>query len=143
MRKRVGGVFLLRRPDGAALLQHRDDKPGLPHANLWVPPGGACDDGESFPACAAREFLEETAYRCANLRFLAEVDVDNVPFSPPLRLSMYWDVYDGTQTVICQEGQALAFVERGRAVELDVPGYLLPLWDSAIELSERSERAER
>ena len=33
-RKRVAGVVLLRDPDGAALLQHRDDALAVPQA--WV-----------------------------------------------------------------------------------------------------------
>jgi 8-oxo-dGTP pyrophosphatase MutT (NUDIX family) len=131
-RLRVAGVVLLREPDGAALLQHRDDKPGLPHANLWVPPGGHCNDGEAWEACAAREFLEETGYRCSNLRWLAELDVDDVPFSPPMHLKVFWDVYDGDQAVTCREGQALEFVPRGRAAVIAMPEYLVDLWDQAL-----------
>ena len=131
-RKRVAAVVLLREPDGAALLQHRDDKPGLPHANLWVPPGGHCDDNEAWESCAAREFLEETGYRCRNLRFLTEIDVDDIQDSPPLRLTVYWDIYDGRQTVVCNEGQALEFVRRSRALHLAVPEFLIGLWDQTL-----------
>ena len=131
-RKRVAGIVLLREPDGAALLQHRDDKPGLPHANLWVPPGGHCDGDETWLACADREFFEETGYRCHNLRLLADLDVDDVPYSPPLHLKVFWDVYDGIQTVTCHEGQALEFVDRSRAVDLAMPDYLVKLWDQAL-----------
>ena len=132
MRKRISGVVLLRAPDGAALLQHRDDKPGLPHANLWVPPGGHCDDTESFLTCAGREFLEETGYRCTNLRFLSELDVDGVAFSPPLRLRMFWDVYDGRQPIVCGEGQALEFVRRDLPPGVLIPKYCIDLWDQAL-----------
>jgi 8-oxo-dGTP pyrophosphatase MutT (NUDIX family) len=131
-RTRVAGVVLLRQPDGAALLQHRDDKPGLPHANVWVPPGGHCDGHEPDAACAEREFFEETSYRCHHLRFLAAVDVDDVPFSPPLRLMIYWDVYDGLQPVACHEGQAVEFVARGRVPGIAIPEYLIDLWDRAL-----------
>jgi 8-oxo-dGTP pyrophosphatase MutT (NUDIX family) len=113
-------------------LQHRDDKPDLPHANLWVPPGGHCEDEEDWHDCAAREFLEETGYRCRGLRFLAELEVDDVPFSPPLRLRVFWDVYDGRQDVVCHEGQALAFVPRSDAARIQVPEYLVDLWDRAL-----------
>lgn len=126
-------MVLLRDPDGAALLQHRDDKPGLPHANLWVPPGGHCDAAEPWESCAAREFVEETGYACANLRFLAELDVDDVPFSSPLRLRVFWDVYDGRQPVACREGQALAFVPRNAVPGLAMPPYLIDLWDRALD----------
>jgi 8-oxo-dGTP pyrophosphatase MutT (NUDIX family) len=131
-RKRVAGIVLLREPDGAALLQHRDDKPELPHANLWVPPGGHCDGDETWDACADREFFEETSYRCRNLRFLADLNVDDVPFSPPLHLKVFWDVYDGVQPLTCHEGQALEFVARSRAADLAMPEYLVTLWDQAL-----------
>lgn len=131
-RNRVTGVVLLREPDGAALLQHRDDKPGLPHANLWVPPGGHCEDDEAWESCAAREFLEETGYRCRNLRSLAEFNVDDVPFSRPMHLKVFWDVYDGDQVVTCREGQALEFVPRGLATLIAMPEYLVDLWDQAL-----------
>lgn len=131
-RARVAAVVLLRESDGAALLQHRDNKPGLPHANLWVPPGGHCDDGETWISCAGREFFEETDYRCANLRYLTEVDVDDVPDSAPFRLAVYWDVYDSRQPVVCREGQALAFIERRQAHAMKVPGFLIALWDQAL-----------
>ena len=61
----VAAVFLIR-PDGSVLLQHRDDKPGLRHANMWVPPGGHCEPGETPRECAQREFLEETCYEWPN-----------------------------------------------------------------------------
>jgi len=41
----VGGVVLLR-DDNSALLQLRDNKPGLNAAGLWVFPGGHCEPGE-------------------------------------------------------------------------------------------------
>ncbi len=131
-RTRVAGVVLLREPDGAALLQHRDDKPGLPHANLWVPPGGHCEDSEELLACAQREFFEETGYRCSSLRFLVELDVDHVPFSPPIRLTVFWDVYDGRQQIVCNEGQALEFVARAEVSGVAMPEYLVDVWDHAL-----------
>jgi 8-oxo-dGTP pyrophosphatase MutT (NUDIX family) len=39
----VCGVVLLRE-DGAALLQHRDDIPGIADPGLWVFPGGHRED---------------------------------------------------------------------------------------------------
>jgi 8-oxo-dGTP pyrophosphatase MutT (NUDIX family) len=131
-RKRVAGVVLLRASDGAALLQHRDNKPGLPHANRWVPPGGHCEHEESLLSCAKREFFEETGYQCGNLRFFMELDVDDVQFSPPLRLTMYWDLYDGRQEIVCHEGQAVAFVTRKAAQSLAIPDYLMSVWDRAV-----------
>jgi 8-oxo-dGTP pyrophosphatase MutT (NUDIX family) len=128
---RVGAIFLLR-ADGAALLQHRDDIPGLPHAGLWVPPGGHCEDGESLERCARREFEEETTYRCGSLTWLTTFDNLVVEDRAPFHLGVYWAVYDGAQTVQCLEGQALEFVDRGDASRYPIPGYLVDLWDRVL-----------
>ena len=69
MADRVAAVILLRH-DGAALLQHRDDKPGLRNAGMWVPPGGHAESDELMLDCARRELREETEYDASDLRFL-------------------------------------------------------------------------
>ena len=129
---RVGGVVLLR-TDGAALLQHRDDKPGLPHSGLWVFPGGHCDAGEALEVCARREFLEETGYRCGELHELETIPSLSVEGFPPIQLTVYWSRYDGVQPLQCFEGQALAFIERPHAHRHPMPDYLLRFWDLALE----------
>ena len=130
---RVAAVYLLRADDGAALLQHRDDKPEIPHPNIWVPPGGHADPGESMDACARREFLEETSYVLGDLHLLTEFLDDHAQGFAPLQLSMYWSLYDGTQRPICHEGQALEFIPRARAAEIDIPRYLVHFWDQALD----------
>jgi 8-oxo-dGTP pyrophosphatase MutT (NUDIX family) len=131
----VAGVILLR-DDDAALLQHRDDKPGLRHAGAWVPPGGHSRPGESPEDCARRELMEETGYCCAaeDLEWLSSLMDWHTGWSPYI-LTVYWAAYDGVQRVRCFEGQAVEFVERERAVSLRVPPYLVGLWDAAIAAS--------
>jgi 8-oxo-dGTP pyrophosphatase MutT (NUDIX family) len=134
--RRVTGVVLLR-GDGAALLQHRDNIPGLPHAGLWVFPGGHCEPGESADVCARREFVEETEYRCEQLHELDTIRGLSVEGFPAIELTVFWSRYDGRQPYRCLEGQALAFVERSRADDHPIPDYLLRLWDLALERSNR------
>jgi 8-oxo-dGTP pyrophosphatase MutT (NUDIX family) len=130
-REPIAAVFLLR-DDGAALLQHRDDKPELTHAGKWVPPGGHCEPGEPIEACARREFLEETGYKCVTLNPLTSyIDVDENGRAPE-HLTVFWDRYDGVQPVACYEGQAVEFVERHRASTYAMPNYILELWDLAL-----------
>jgi 8-oxo-dGTP diphosphatase len=127
----VAAVLLLR-ADGAALLQHRDDKPGLARAGMWVPPGGHCDPGESPLACARRELFEETGYRCNSLcqltAFVDEVGGGHLP----QYLHVFWAEYDGSQAVQCFEGQGLEFVPRERASDLPRPDFLIAVWDHAL-----------
>ena len=132
----VAGIFLLR-DDGAALLQHRDDKLGLRHAGMWVPPGGHCEPSEPFEACARREFLEETGYHCVELNWLTSFEDAYSGDWPPYQLTIYWASYDGLQPFQCMEGQALEFVQRLDAPAYPIPGYLVELWDLAIAAAAR------
>jgi|SRR5437867_2058031 len=130
-RSRVAGIVLLR-TDGAALLQHRDDKPGLPHAGLWVFPGGHCETGESAEICAVREFLEETGYLCQKLNrcaFLQDLAVEGFT---SIDLSVFWAEYDRVQPIRCLEGQDLKFVSRSQAETYRMPDYLIRVWDLAL-----------
>ena len=126
---RVGAVFLLR-DDGAALLQMRDDKPGLRNAARLVPPGGHADPGEAIETCARREFLEETEYVCGELHWLCSF-VDEMPDWPPYELTVFWARYDGRQKYACREGQWLEFVRREDEAAHRTPPYLAALWDRA------------
>ena len=126
----VAAIFVLR-SDGAALLQHRDDKPGLRNAGQWVPPGGHADPGESILECARRELREETEYDAPELFFLYCCDDVNPGF-PSYRANFFWCRYDGVQATVCREGQALAFVERSAASQYLIPALILPAWDAAI-----------
>lgn len=133
MLDRIGAVIVLRM-DGAALLQHRDDIPGLRNAGMWVPPGGHAEPGETMMACARRELREETDYDALELRFLLAFD-DVVKGWPAYQLTIFWCWYDGIQAVTCHEGQALAFIERSLAGNYPIPAYLLDAWDAALAAS--------
>ena len=122
--------MVLRR-DGAALLQHRDNKPGLRNGGMWVPPGGHAEPDESILECARRELREETEYDAPDLRFLLSFD-DIVEGWSAYLLTIFWCWYDGVQPVVCHEGQALAFVERSMAVNYPIPAYVLNAWDAAL-----------
>ena len=134
---KVGAVILLRR-DGAALLQHRDNKPGLRNAGMWAPPGGHAEPGESIFECARRELCEETAYDASDLRFLMAFD-DIVDGWPAYQLTIFWGWYDGIQSVVCHEGQALAFIQRTMAANYPIPHYLLDAWDAALAAAHQTE----
>jgi 8-oxo-dGTP pyrophosphatase MutT (NUDIX family) len=129
---------VLLRDDGAALLQHRDNKAGINHPDTWVPPGGHCEAGEAMDACARREFFEETGYRLDALHYLTRFLDDHDGIVQPVAVTVFWSRYDGVQQPVCREGQALGFVPRARAAELKVPGYLVRVWDQALEAAARA-----
>jgi 8-oxo-dGTP diphosphatase len=124
--------------EGAALMQLRDDKPGLRRAGMWVPPGGHREPGESAEDCARREFLEETGYVCGALEPLASLLDDPGDGRPADWLTVFAARYDGAQPVQCREGQALRFLERHRAESYPIPRVVIELWDRAIATLARS-----
>jgi 8-oxo-dGTP diphosphatase len=118
------------------LMQHRDDKPGLAHAGLWVPPGGHPVPGESAEACARREFFEETEYVCGPLHWLEDAHVilgDQREFD----IAFFWCHFDGVQRTVCHEGQSLEFVRREEAHAYPIPPFTLPIWDHVLEESHK------
>jgi 8-oxo-dGTP diphosphatase len=125
LRQLVVGVVLLR-DDGAALLQHRDEIETISDPGLWVFPGGHVEPGEAPEAGAAREFEEETCYRCGPLPLLTRFSV------PEGELLFFWDTYDGRQSVECREGQALQFIPREHVEKLPRQNYLTRVWDLAL-----------
>lgn len=128
---KVAAIFLLR-DDGALVLQHRDDKPGLPLAGKWAPPGGHCEADEDVEICARRELREETGYDCDELNLLGSFLDDHVENHPAYPLTVFWAPYDGVQKLQCFEGQAIEFVRREEISNYEIPQYLIGIWDRAI-----------
>ena len=130
----VCGVVLLR-ADGAALLQLRDDKPGIQDPGIWVFPGGHVEPGESLESGALREFLEETCYRCGELHALIRVSARQFGYSGNNPLAFFWCLFDGLQAIQCREGQDLRFIPRHAADALPKRDYLVTVWDMALNQS--------
>jgi glycosyltransferase involved in cell wall biosynthesis/8-oxo-dGTP pyrophosphatase MutT (NUDIX family) len=135
----VCGVVLLRK-DGAALLQLRDAKAGIMDPGIWVVPGGHADPGESPSQAAAREFEEETCYRCSAPRPLVEFGAAELGYEGSYRFCFFWDDFDGTQRIECREGQALEFISRADADRLPRREYLTRVWDLALAAREACQR---
>jgi 8-oxo-dGTP pyrophosphatase MutT (NUDIX family) len=136
----VCGVIVLR-PDGAALLQHRDDIPTINDPGLWVIPGGHVEPGETVMEAAVREVEEETCYRSARPRLLADFHATELGYAGNFRMVFFWDDYDGVQPIECREGQDARFVRREDAPILPSRDYLTRIWDLAMAAHEACQRA--
>lgn len=133
-RQDVCGVVLLRE-DGAALLQLRDDKPGISDPGLWVFPGGHLEFDELPEAAARREFLEESGYVCRELKPLIALRGRPLGYGDDFELTFFWSRFDETQSYTCLEGQALCFVAREGVDALPRCEYLTRVWDLALQAS--------
>jgi 8-oxo-dGTP pyrophosphatase MutT (NUDIX family) len=127
----VCGIIILRK-DGAALLQHRDNIPTINDPGLWVIPGGHLEHDENPLEAAVREVEEETCYRSAHPRLLADFHSYQLGYAADFRLIIFWDDYDGVQRIECREGQAATFVRREDAGNLPRRDYLTHIWDLAL-----------
>jgi len=137
---RIAAIWLLRQ-GGAALLQHRDDKPGLQDAGMWVPPGGHAEPYETMTDCAQRELREETEYDTDSLHFLMSCERTSENGITSQR-SYFWCLYDEIQSIVCHEGQALAFIQRSAAPDYPMPSHLLQIWDMAAAASNKIQEKE-
>jgi len=135
--RRIAGVVLLR-DDNSALMQLRDNKPGLNAAGLWVFPGGHCEPGESDESAARREFLEETGYTCRKIWWVGSFPSLSDDRQVVYDLQIYVGSYDGVQPVRCYEGQEVAFILRAHASLYPMPSYVPRVWDLAIAVLRRS-----
>lgn len=138
----VCGVIVLR-SDGAALLQHRDDIPTINDPGLWVIPGGHVEPGETVVEGAVREVEEETCYRSANPRLLADFHATELGYAGDFRMVFFWDEDDGRQRIECREGQAARFVSRAEADALPRRDYLTRIWDLALAAREACQRGHK
>ena len=129
--KEVAAVMLFRQ-DGALLMQHRDDKPGLPYADQWSIPSGLKEAFETPEECARRELAEETGYQCARLEPLVVME-DRDDTQADYLLTIFSARYDGKQILKCLEGQALEFIARDKAVSYRMPPFILNVWDRVLK----------
>lgn len=129
--------MVLLREDYSALMQLRDDKPGVNAASLWVFAGGHCVPGESAESAARREFLEETGYACNELRWVSSFHSPSDDRQVIYDLQFYAGRYDRIQPVHCYEGQKVAFNLREDASRYPMPPYVPHVWDLAIVVLRR------
>jgi ADP-ribose pyrophosphatase YjhB (NUDIX family) len=105
------GVILIRKEDGAVLIQHRDSNPGTFNPDYFGYPGGGIDDekNKDYEGEARKELEEESDYIVDVLYLLTEKDFTR-PDGVPIRKHVYWAIYDGKQKITCKEGLEMKFL---------------------------------
>jgi 8-oxo-dGTP diphosphatase len=102
----IACTFLVDR-NGALLLQLRDDKTSY-HPNVWGPPGGAVEAGETPAEAAVRELWEETRLRPdGELRLFAEQEL---PEQGRIKSYFYGSTTARQEDVVLGEGAAMLFI---------------------------------
>ena len=100
-----------------ALMQLRDNKPGLSSAGLWSVPGGNLNKEESPKEAAIREFKEETGYNLKNPIFFKKLTYEFIEGNP--EVTFFYEKYDGQQKISCFEGQKMEFKSLKKLDTLD------------------------
>jgi 8-oxo-dGTP diphosphatase len=106
-------IVLIEDESGRVILQLRDDKPGLIHANLYSFFGGAVEPGETPSAAALRELSEELSIpaRADKLGFLWRVISHQPQGVFDLRV-FHYRMGDEIRDVVVTEGQGMELFRR-------------------------------
>ncbi|HEV8052885.1 MAG TPA: NUDIX domain-containing protein [Parachlamydiaceae bacterium] len=72
MEKNVPGVGIILIHKDKFLLQHRDDKQGIPNPNKWGLVGGGVDEGETPEEAIKRECSEEIGVIPRNITYIGK-----------------------------------------------------------------------
>ena len=125
------------RNDGAVVLQHRDNIPGIDFPGLWCLPGGQVEEGETEETAALREFKEETGYAIDKMIPLGRLSRQIDPMN--LLVIKEWVLFiakfDDKQEIKCLEGQEITFVEPNNFDTLElIPNQLAFIKQASIFL---------
>ncbi|HQZ21383.1 MAG TPA: NUDIX domain-containing protein [Thermoflexales bacterium] len=106
-------IVLIEDEFGRVVLQLRDDKPGLIHANLYSFFGGAVEPGETPSVAALRELCEELSIpaRADKLAFLWRMTTHQPQGVFDLHV-FHYRMGDEIRDVVVTEGQGMGLFRR-------------------------------
>ncbi len=119
--RRAVAVGLIVDSDGRLLLQHRDDKPGIPAAGLWGLFGGHVEPGESPAEAFLREMDEELTWRPRRFEHFRTIEVDSDGWHGTSHVfAAHLDVpFDA---LVQREGQGMALFDPAALPDNTTPG---------------------
>ncbi|MEX2246822.1 MAG: NUDIX domain-containing protein [Dehalococcoidia bacterium] len=114
-------VGLVVAPDGRLLLQHRDDRPGLPGSGKWGFFGGHVERGETLSGAFLRELNEELGWRPRRFEHFHTREVDHDDWHGTSHaFAAHLDV--PLEALTLGEGQAMALFAPDALPSPSVPG---------------------
>lgn len=104
----AASCVVVRRHDGAVLMQLRDGLPWIAHPGVWSLPGGRIEPGEEPGAAARRELREEIGF---DADCLTPIGVDFDDDGTGDRIYLFATEIGGAEALqlIVDEGQAIAW----------------------------------
>lgn len=121
-----GVLAIIRRPDGAVLMQLRDEKPTIAWPGHWSILGGGLEAGESEREAVIREVQEEAGFTLADPALVTRVTDHH---GSGQKLAVYAAEMPDPVQMTLGEGQALRFVTSSERNTLQVPAYIRELLD--------------
>lgn len=119
---KVAGIILYDSKEDSILFQLRDNNPAINEPNLWVLPGGHVNEIETVLDGLKREILEETSYALNNPLFCYGFSYETNNLG--VKYYFYYENYDLSTIILCNEGQRMKFFRRREYLEIDKPWYL-------------------
>lgn len=119
-----GVLVIIRRRDGAVLMQLRDEKPDIAWPGHWSVLGGGLDPGETEREAIIREVQEEAGFTLADPRFLTHVTDQH---GSGQQLAVYEADMPTATPLVLGEGQELRFLTTAERENLKIPPYVQEL----------------
>ena len=124
-----GTLAIIRRSDGAVLMQLRDDRPDIAWPGYWTILGGGVEEGETSASAVVREVHEESGLRVSNLTLITHV-VDKAGSGQ--RLAVYEAFMPDDIELRLGEGRDLRFVGDEERRQLRIPPFVSDLLDTYV-----------
>jgi 8-oxo-dGTP diphosphatase len=128
----VFGAGLILVHNDKVLLQLRDNIPNIDYPDCWTFAGAGFMDGDEDPVEAAkRELFEETGY-VSKKSLPLMIETYKLPDGKVMQAHRFYEIYDESQKINCNEGQKMEFKSLAEARLLKTKPGVLEVMEKAI-----------